>query len=131
MTWEELLEMVDLVEYASMYVDLEYKNGEYWGKSPFQEENTPSFSIRQEVQLFNDFSSGKSGNIYNFIMEYNHVDFPQAVKILKDYLNVVDEDRYVPKPQIVKVLKQLTKKDKKEKIIERKILPSNYMDKYQ
>ena len=131
MTWEELLEMVDMVEYVSQYVDLEYKNGEYWGMSPFQEENTPSFSIRQETQLFNDFSSGKSGNIYNFIMEYNHVDFPQAIKILKDYLNVVDEGEYIPKPQIIKVLKQLTKQDKKEKVIERKILPSNYMNKYQ
>lgn len=131
MTWEELLEMVDMVEYVSQYVDLEYKNGEYWGMSPFQEENTPSFSIRQEAQLFNDFSSGKSGNIYNFIMEYNHVDFPQAIKILKDYLNVVDEGEYIPKPQIIKVLKQLTKQDKKEKVIERKILPSNYMNKYQ
>ena len=44
-----LLNEVDIVEYIGQYVDLEERNGEYWGLSPFTDEKTPSFSV--EVQI--------------------------------------------------------------------------------
>lgn len=42
----ELLKSIDIVDLVSHYVDLEEKNGEYWGLSPFKDEKTPSFSVR-------------------------------------------------------------------------------------
>ena len=131
MTWEEIMEQADIVEYISQFVDLEYRNGEYWGLSPFKEENTPSFSVRRETQLFNDFSSEIKGNIYNFIMEYFHIEFAEAIKVLKDYLKIEDDGEYIPQPQIIKVMKSLKPKVKKKDISERKILPNNFMDKFQ
>ena len=41
-----------IVEYISQFVDLEEKNGEYWGLSPFSDEKTPSFSVRRENNTF-------------------------------------------------------------------------------
>ena len=38
---EELIDSIDIVEYISQFVELEEKNGEYWGLSPFSEEKTP------------------------------------------------------------------------------------------
>ena len=49
MNTAELMSAVNFVEYAeSCGLELEYKNGEYWGLSPFKEEKTPSFSINEE-----------------------------------------------------------------------------------
>lgn len=131
MTWQEILEQSDIVEYVSQYIELQEKNGELWGMSPFKDENTPSFSIRLESQAFNDFSSGIGGNIFNFIMEYHKVDFPKAVFILKEYLNIKDDIEYVPQPQIIKTLKALKPKVKRVKVIDRKILSNNCMDKFE
>ena len=117
MTWEEIMEQADIVEYISQFVDLEYRNGEYWGLSPFKEENTPSFSVRRETQLFNDFSSEIKGNIFNFIMEYFHIEFAEAIKVLKDYLKIEDDGEYIPQPQIIKVMKSLKPKVKKKDIL--------------
>lgn len=49
---EELIDSIDIVEYISQFVELEEKNGEYWGLSPFSDEKTPSFSVRRENNTF-------------------------------------------------------------------------------
>ena len=45
----ELISQVNIVEYISQYVDLEKKNDEWWGLSPFKVEKTPSFSVSLSV----------------------------------------------------------------------------------
>ena len=71
MELEEIIEMIDIVEYISQFVELEEKNGEWWGLSPFKDENTPSFSVRKETNNFYDFSSGIGGNVFTFTKYYN------------------------------------------------------------
>ena len=61
MDLEELIDSIDIVEYISQFVELEEKNGEYWGLSPFSDEKTPSFSVRSENNTFYCFSSGIGG----------------------------------------------------------------------
>lgn len=85
MELEDLIETIDIVEFISQFVDLEEKNGEYWGLSPFQDENTPSFSVRKETNNFYDFSSGIGGNVFTFIKHYNRCSSREAVEILKRY----------------------------------------------
>lgn len=85
MNLEDLIESIDIVEYISQYVELEEKNGEYWGLSPFKEEVTPSFSVRRETNRFFDFSSGIGGNLYTFVRFYNRCSSKEAVEILKKY----------------------------------------------
>lgn len=58
------------------------------GKSPFKSERTPSFFVDPEKNLFHCFATGKGGDIFTFIQEVEHVDFPGALKILADRAGV-------------------------------------------
>lgn len=131
MTWQELVKKCDILIYTSQFIELEYKNGEYWGLSPFKDERTPSFSVNEDKQVFKDFSSGKSGNIITFVMEYHKCNFVQSLNILKEFFNIQNEIEYVEPPNILKILKQFKPIEKKEKKIERKFLPTNCMNKYE
>ena len=59
------------------------KSGREWkGLSPFQQEKTPSFFVNDQKQAWFDFSSGKNGNIFDFVTETEGVSFPEAVERL-------------------------------------------------
>lgn len=80
----DLIQQTDIVEYISQYCTLtERSDGEWWGLSPLKEENTPSFSVNREDQVFYDFSSGQGGDVLAFIRAYNHCSFPCAVSALE------------------------------------------------
>src|SRR6202035_2423351 len=55
---------------------------EWRGLSPFNKEKTPSFFVNDQKQAWFDFSSGKNGNIFDFLMETEGVSFPEAVERL-------------------------------------------------
>lgn len=131
MDWKDVVESVDIHDYVSQYVDLEEKGNEYWGLSPFQQENTPSFSIDTDIQGFYDYSSGLYGDVLTFVKAYHKVDFLKALDILMEYAGIEDDGEYCERPSILKELKKFVpkKKNKKERI-GRKILPSNCMDEY-
>ena len=132
MELEEVLERADILEYVSQYTDLEEKNGEWWGLSPFKEENTPSFSVDPEKGLFYDFSSGAGGNVISFIMEREQCNFPRALTILKNYLGVTD-DAPVASTRLLstKIAKQYKHKTAILKPSSASILPANYMERYE
>lgn len=132
MTWEELIDEVDIVEYIEQYVDLSQRGAELWGLSPFKSENTPSFSVDPLKQKFYCYSSGLGGNIYSFIMEYHKVTFPESVDMLREFLGYDGEATIIQRPPIVKLLKKLQPKSKRKKdTSDRKILASNYMDRFE
>jgi DNA primase len=59
------------------------KSGREWkGLSPFNAERTPSFFVNDQKQAWFDFSSGKNGNIFTFLMETEGISFPEAVERL-------------------------------------------------
>jgi DNA primase len=59
------------------------KQGREWrGLSPFNAEKTPSFYVNDQKQFFHDFSSGRSGDIFTFLMEVEGLSFPEAVERL-------------------------------------------------
>src|SRR6202140_392843 len=59
------------------------KAGREWkGLAPFQQEKTPSFFVNDQKQAWFDFSSGKNGNIFDFVMATEGVSFPEAVERL-------------------------------------------------
>lgn len=91
MQLSDLIQSVDIVEYISQFVDLEEKNGEFWGLSPFTSENTPSFSVRREEGSFFDFSSGIGGNVFTFVRYYNKCSARKAIDILKEYSGISGE----------------------------------------
>jgi len=130
----EIIECVDILEYISQFCELEEKqDGEFWGLSPLKDENTPSFSVNVEKQRFYDFSTGKGGNVLEFICQYNHCDFFKALRILKEYANITEEERgETPKRlQATSIAKKFKDKQKRVKESKSVILPQDYMNRYE
>lgn len=80
-----LINSINIVDFISQYVELEEKNGEWWGLSPFKQERTPSFSVRESTNKFFDFSSGLGGSVFTFVKNYYKCSNTEAIKILEDY----------------------------------------------
>jgi DNA primase len=79
---EELRARLLVSEVVSRRVKLKKSGREWRGLSPFQQEKTPSFFVNDQKQAWFDFSSGKNGNIFDFLMQTEGVSFPEAVERL-------------------------------------------------
>ena len=70
---EEIIRKVrnenDIVEIVGEYVTLKKRGRNYVGLCPFHNENTPSFNVNKDMQIFRCFGCGKSGNVITFIRE--------------------------------------------------------------
>lgn len=84
----ELRQSVDIVDIISEYVQLKKHGRNYFGLCPFHHENTPSFSVTAEKQIFHCFGCGTGGNVFNFIMEAEGVTFQEAAAIIAEKSNV-------------------------------------------
>src|SRR6201990_1073091 len=79
---EELRARLPVSEVVGRRVKLKRAGREWKGLSPFQQEKTPSFTVNDQKQFYHDFSTGKHGNIFDFVMETEGVSFPEAVERL-------------------------------------------------
>jgi DNA primase len=79
---EELKARLLVSEVVGRRVKLKKAGREWKGLSPFQQEKTPSFTVNDQKQFYHDFSTGKHGNIFDFLMETEGVTFPEAVERL-------------------------------------------------
>lgn len=83
---EELVEEIrlknDIVDVVSGYVRMQKKGANHWGCCPFHNEKTPSFSVNGAKQMYHCFGCGAGGNVYTFVMNYENLSFPEAVKML-------------------------------------------------
>jgi len=77
---DDLRARVPVSEVVRDRVQLKKKGSEYVGLSPFHQEKTPSFTVNDEKQFFHDFSSGKHGDVFAFLVETEGVTFPEAVE---------------------------------------------------
>ncbi|MCR5432092.1 MAG: DNA primase [Lachnospiraceae bacterium] len=83
---DELIDRVreanDIVDVVSSCVPLKKRGANYVGLCPFHAEKTGSFNVSPSRQIFKCFGCGKGGNVFNFVMEYENLTFPEAVKML-------------------------------------------------
>lgn len=79
---DELVDRCDIVDVVSDYLPLNKKGGSYWGLCPFHGEKTPSFHVVPERQNYHCFGCGKGGGAISFVMEMEHLPFPEAVRLL-------------------------------------------------
>lgn len=70
------------------YVPLKRAGKNYKGNCPFHQEKTPSFIVSPDIQRYRCFGCGKTGDIFNFIEEYEGVDFSESLKILAEKAGV-------------------------------------------
>lgn len=85
---EEIRSRCDIVDIISEYVSLKPAGKGFKALCPFHEEKTPSFMVSPEKQLFHCFGCGEGGNVFNFVMKFEKVDFFEAVKMLAKKVGV-------------------------------------------
>ncbi len=85
---DDLLSRLDIVEVIDRRVKLKKAGKNYTARCPFHEEKTPSFSVNPDKQFYYCFGCGAGGNALGFVMDYENVDFPQAVDTLAGTLGL-------------------------------------------
>ena len=75
----ELRSKLNIVDVISSYIPLSKKGRNYFGLCPFHDDHTPSLSVSEEKQIYKCFVCGESGNVFNFVMNYEHISFKEAV----------------------------------------------------
>ena len=79
---EEVRARLAIEDVIGEYIQLK-RAGRYWrGLSPFTNEKTPSFFVTPERDIWHDFSSGKGGDVFSFVMEVEGLDFRGALELL-------------------------------------------------
>ncbi len=85
---DDLLNRVDIVEVIDSRVPLKKKGREYWACCPFHGEKTASFSVSSSKQFYHCFGCQKSGNAVGFLMDYDHMEFVEAIESLAHSLGI-------------------------------------------
>jgi DNA primase len=79
---EEVKARLSIEDVIAEYVPLKRAGRNWRGLSPFSNEKTPSFMVSPEKQIWHDFSSGKGGNMFSFVMEVEGLEFKGALELL-------------------------------------------------
>lgn len=89
---QELIERVsnhfDIVDIISQYIPLKKVGRNYKALCPFHEEKTPSFVVSAEKQLFHCFGCGVGGNLFTFLIKWEKITFPEAVKMVAEKVGI-------------------------------------------
>lgn len=85
---EEIRSRLNIEDIISEYVNLKRSGRNFKGLSPFTNERTPSFYVSPDKQIWHDFSSGKGGDVFSFIMLTEGMDFRQAIEYLANKAGV-------------------------------------------
>ncbi|MBO6133549.1 MAG: DNA primase [Lachnospiraceae bacterium] len=89
---EEIVEEVrsknDIVDIIGSYVKLKKRGANFVGLCPFHQEKTPSFSVSITGQFYHCFGCGAGGNVFSFLMEYESLNFLEAVEQLAERAGV-------------------------------------------
>ena len=79
---DDLIARADIVEVINARVPLKKKGREYTACCPFHNEKTPSFTVSETKQFYHCFGCGAHGTAIGFLMEYEHLDFVDAIETL-------------------------------------------------
>src|ERR1019366_6533902 len=95
---EEVKARLSIEDVISEYVQLKRAGRNWKGLSPFTSEKTASFVVSPEKQIWHDFSSGKGGNMFSFVMEVEGLDFKEALELLARKAGI-DIEQFRTSPQ--------------------------------
>ena len=78
----QIKERIEISTLIEEYLPLKKAGKNYVAKCPFHKDDTPSFYVSPDLNIFHCFGCGKSGDVITFIMEFEKVTFPEALRIL-------------------------------------------------
>jgi len=84
----EVQSLSDIVEVISGYLPLKRSGRTFKALCPFHQEKTPSFIVHPEKQIYHCFGCGAGGNVFSFLMKYENLNFPEALRNLAARVNV-------------------------------------------
>ncbi|HEU4510139.1 MAG TPA: DNA primase [Pyrinomonadaceae bacterium] len=108
---DDLKRQADIVRVIQDYVQLKKKGANWMACCPFHKEKTPSFSVSPAKEIFYCFGCHKGGSVFNFVMEIEHVAFPEAIKIVADKVGM-------PLPTMVEDRRFEAKRREADEVIE-------------
>ena len=79
---EEIRNRLKVSDVVRLKVNLKKRGKEFVGLSPFKNEKTPSFTVNDEKGFYHCFSTGEHGNIFDFAMKLENINFGEAIKLL-------------------------------------------------
>ena len=114
---EDIKGRLSIEDVISRYVELKRAGRNFKGLSPFSSEKTASFMVSPEKQIWHDFSSGKGGNMFSFVMEMEGLEFKGALELLArqagvdltQYRGSYDAERGKQKERLYQELELATK----------------------
>ena len=81
---DKVKQQADIVRVVGEYVQLKKGGQNFRGLCPFHSEKTPSFNVHPVRQIYHCFGCGKGGDVFNFVMEMERCEFPEAVRIVAE-----------------------------------------------
>jgi len=105
-TIDAIFETARIEEVIGDFVPLKKAGSNYKGLSPFTNEKTPSFFVSPAKQIFKCFSTGKGGNVVSFLMEQEHMTYPEALRYLAKKYGIEIEEDEVDSPEEQKALNE-------------------------
>lgn len=88
---EEIKQRIDLVDFISQYVSLKKSGANFKALCPFHQERTPSFMVSADKQIYKCFGCGEGGDVFEFLMKMENLQFPEALEILANRAGVILE----------------------------------------
>ncbi len=101
-TIERIFDAAQITEVVSEFVSLKRRGVNLLGLCPFHNEKTPSFTVSPAKGIFKCFGCGKGGNAVNFIMEHEHLSYPEALRWLAKKYHIEIEEREVTPEELAK-----------------------------
>ncbi len=108
---EEVRAANDIVDVISGYVHLEKKGSRYVGLCPFHNDRNPSLSVSRNDQMYYCFACHAGGTVFTFVMDYENLSFPEAMKTLADRAHIA-----LPEQDLSR--EQRMKEDRRTKLLE-------------
>ncbi len=101
-TVDKIIAAADIVDVVKEYVTLRKRGVNYLGLCPFHNEKTPSFTVSQSKGIFKCFGCGKGGNVVNFIMEHERLNYVEALKFLAKKYHIEIEEKEITPEEVEK-----------------------------
>ncbi len=120
---DEIVDAAHIEDVIGQYVSLKKRGANLLGNCPFHQEKTPSFSVSPSKGIYKCFGCGKAGNVVNFVMEYEHLDYIAALKTLAEKYNIEWPEEQVSSEQLLEEKRRQSEKESLQII-------NNYAEQY-